>query len=276
MFPGGKFRMAACVLLASLGVALVLVPRGARGAEAQGVGAAGQQSTRLIRSVEGRDLFRAYCASCHGADGKGRGPGAASLKTRVADLTVLAANNGGVFPATRVRTAIMGEEVIASHGSREMPVWGPIFHQIEADVDRGDVRLENLVTYLQSIQSIPSPKGRAQKAPAAPEAQPSGAQLFKQLCAACHGNDLKGNGPAPYPFRDTPPDLTTLAERHDGKFPDAYVEDVLRHGIQLPAHGPAEMPIWGIDFKASGGLSDEQVTSRITALMEYIKSRQAK
>jgi mono/diheme cytochrome c family protein len=286
---GGKFRRAVYLALA---LGLMFMPRGASGSKAQG-GRAPQQQTQqqiqqqpqqqtrqqpqqLIRSVEGPDLFRAYCASCHGSDGKGHGPAAAGLKTRVADLTVLAKNNGGVFPATRVRTAIMGEEVIASHGSREMPIWGPIFHQIEADVDRGNVRLENLVTYLQSIQSIPSPKARAGKAPVAPQAQPTGAQLFKQLCAACHGNDLKGNGPAPYPFRDTPPDLTTLAQRHDGKFPDAYVANVLRNGITLPAHGPSEMPIWGIDFKASGHLSDEQVTSRISELTDYIKSQQAK
>lgn len=47
----------------------------------------------------------------------------------------------------------MGDDVLASHGSREMPIWGPIFHQIESDVDKGNV-LENLVKYLESIQSI--------------------------------------------------------------------------------------------------------------------------
>jgi folate-dependent phosphoribosylglycinamide formyltransferase PurN len=46
--------------------------------------------------------------------------------------------------------------MIASHGSREMPVWGPIFHQVEEDVDRGNVRVENLVTYLESIQTVHS------------------------------------------------------------------------------------------------------------------------
>jgi hypothetical protein len=55
----------------------------------------------------------------------------------------------------------MGEEVIASHGSREMLIWGPIFHQVESDVDRGNVRLENLLKYLESIQAILS-----QEAPA--------------------------------------------------------------------------------------------------------------
>lgn len=112
-----------------------------------------QQFQTLIRSVEGPNLFRAYCASCHGADAKGKGPAAPALKSMAPDLTLLAKRNGGRFPEARVRKIIMGDDVLAVHGSREMPVWGPIFHQIEWDVDRGNVRLDNLVKYLQSIQS---------------------------------------------------------------------------------------------------------------------------
>lgn len=108
----------------------------------------------LIRSTNGADLYRAYCASCHGVDAKGKGPAVPALKSKVPDLTVLAKNNGGQFPEARVRKAIMGDEVLAAHGSREMPIWGPIFHQIEWDVDRGNVRLENLVKYLESVQSL--------------------------------------------------------------------------------------------------------------------------
>jgi mono/diheme cytochrome c family protein len=113
-----------------------------------------EERQTLIRSVEGVDLYRAYCASCHGKDGKGHGPVAPALKATVPDLTVIAKNNGGTFPVARVRRIITGEGMIASHGSREMPVWGPIFSQVEADVDRGPVRLENLVKYLESIQSV--------------------------------------------------------------------------------------------------------------------------
>jgi mono/diheme cytochrome c family protein len=107
---------------------------------------------RLIYSVKGSDLFRAHCAACHGLDAKGNGPLAPALKTKVADLTVLAKNNGGQFPSARVRRAIMGDDVLASHGSREMPIWGPVFHQIESDQDFGIVRLQNLTKYLESIQ----------------------------------------------------------------------------------------------------------------------------
>ncbi len=220
------------------------------------------QSTPLIRSVEGPDLFRAYCASCHGVTGMGKGPAASALKAKVPDLTLLSRNNRGEFPAAYVREMIMGDKTVAAHGSRGMPVWGPIFHQIESDVDRGNVRLANLVNYLESIQAIATSK------------TPSGAELYSQHCAVCHGNDLKGGGSAPPPYR-VPPDLTTLARRHGGKFPDAYVSKVLRSGIVMPAHGPAEMPIWGPDFKMEG-LNTTEVTLRITNLANYIKSRQAK
>ena len=138
------------------GVALACSLPIACGAQApvQSKPAAGNQELPpLIRSVKGVDLFRAYCASCHGLDAKGGGPAAASLKVKPADLTVLAKNNHGTFPDARVRKVIMGDDVVASHGSREMPIWGPIFHQIEEDVDRGNVRLENLVKYLESIQA---------------------------------------------------------------------------------------------------------------------------
>ena len=107
---------------------------------------------RLIYSVKGPDLFRAHCAPCHGSDAKGGGPVAPTLKSKPADLTVIAKNNGGKFPSARVLKIISGEEVLASHGSREMPIWGPIFHQIEADQDFGNVRLQNLIKYLESIQ----------------------------------------------------------------------------------------------------------------------------
>lgn len=169
----------------------------------------------------------------------------------------------------------MGEGMIASHGSREMPVWGPVFHQVEADVDRGNVRLENLVKYLESIQKSQLPENKAANKAAAGTV-PTGEKLYKQNCAACHGNDLKGNGPAPPPFRDVPPDLTTLARRHGGKYPYEYVSEVLRNGVELPAHGPPEMPIWGADFRARDQLDSTQVALRITNLSNYIKSLQVK
>lgn len=62
---------------------------------------ANQELPTLIRSTKGSDLFRAYCASCHGADAKGSGPAASALKAKVPNLTLLAKRNGGPFRPRR-------------------------------------------------------------------------------------------------------------------------------------------------------------------------------
>ena len=107
-----------------------------------------------IRPVEGASIFRNYCAACHGLDGRGNGPLSKTLRREVHDLTRLSQRNGGAFPAVHVRTTIMfgADDLIPAHGSKEMPIWGPIFHEIEFDRDLGNVRLENVTKYLESIQ----------------------------------------------------------------------------------------------------------------------------
>ena len=258
--PHARFKRA---LQLALGVALLALASPEAGTQqTRPAPNAQEQAIPLIRSIEGPDLFRAYCASCHGLSGKGAGPAAPALKVNVPDLTLLAENHRGQFPAAYVHEVILGDKILAAHGSREMPIWGPVFHQVEADVDRGNVRLENLVKYLESIQAVPASDA------------PSGARLYAQHCAVCHGNDLKGTGPAPYPYRP-PPDLTTLAKRHGGQFPDSYVSSVLRNGVIMPAHGPAEMPVWGDEFTGER-LDQAQVKLRIAELTNYIRSLQAK
>jgi mono/diheme cytochrome c family protein len=111
-----------------------------------------QPTGPLIHSLKGPDLYHSYCASCHGLSAKGDGPVAPALTAKTPDLTVIAQRNGGIFPADRVRKIIDGEEDVMAHGTREMPVWGPIFHQVEADRDYGHVRMQNLTDYLRSLQ----------------------------------------------------------------------------------------------------------------------------
>ena len=111
-----------------------------------------KSETQLIPSVNGRNLYRAYCASCHGVEARGNGPAASALKAKIPDLTLISKRNCGVFPSERVSKIISGETSPVAHGSREMPIWGPIFHQVEADQDWGNVRLQELTRYLESIQ----------------------------------------------------------------------------------------------------------------------------
>jgi len=107
---------------------------------------------KLIASVDGRELFVAYCASCHGMAGRGDGPVAAALKKKVPDLATLAARRGGQFPGADLEKMIMGETASqAAHGNREMPVWGPVFRRVEDDKDLGLVRVRRLVEYVQTL-----------------------------------------------------------------------------------------------------------------------------
>src|SRR5579863_8897741 len=84
--------------------------------------------------MQGPALFKAYCAVCHGSGGKGDGPMAASVKASVPDLTHIAMRNGERFPLQRVQKIISGEaQAGITHGTCEMPVWGPVFSEVTRD-----------------------------------------------------------------------------------------------------------------------------------------------
>jgi len=109
----------------------------------------------VISSLAGKDLFEFYCASCHGRDGKGQGRVAPALKVPPPDLTTLAQQNRGTFPAARVEGVLKGEEQLSTpaHGASDMPVWGPIFKGIDSRAEINQQRIESLVKYIESIQA---------------------------------------------------------------------------------------------------------------------------
>jgi mono/diheme cytochrome c family protein len=102
----------------------------------------------------GKEMFNSYCAVCHGKDGKGNGPAASAMKTPPTDLTLLAKNSGGKYPASHVAAVIRGQATTPSHGSQDMPVWGPLFSSIDQGHE-GQVqqRITNLVTYVETLQA---------------------------------------------------------------------------------------------------------------------------
>lgn len=104
-----------------------------------------------IPAANGPEMFRTYCAVCHGTDGRGGGPAADFLKKRPADLTQLSGKNDGKFPASRVANVIQGRDVVAAHGSRDMPIWGSVF-RVLGDSATVEMRIQNLTAYLRSIQ----------------------------------------------------------------------------------------------------------------------------
>ena len=109
-------------------------------------------TAKPIASVQGVDTFKAYCASCHGPEAKGNGPAAKALAKAPADLTTITKRKGN-FSQTDVEQVIRGTNEMISHGSRDMPIWGPVFDAVNGN-DKAVVQLRvtNLVNYIKSIQ----------------------------------------------------------------------------------------------------------------------------
>jgi mono/diheme cytochrome c family protein len=102
----------------------------------------------------GKEMYKAYCASCHGLDGKGTGPAAAAMKSPLPDLTLLSKNNGGKFPSDHVASVIQGDANSPSHGSSDMPVWGPVFMKVsQHHTAQVQQRVRNLTEYIESLQA---------------------------------------------------------------------------------------------------------------------------
>jgi mono/diheme cytochrome c family protein len=111
------------------------------------------EKTPLIDSMDGAALYKAYCATCHGIDGKGFGPMTEWLKIKAPDLTRLSIREGGKFPLARVQRIIAGDQnITAGHGTREMPIWGPVFSKITYDEDLGPMRVYNVAKFLETMQ----------------------------------------------------------------------------------------------------------------------------
>jgi mono/diheme cytochrome c family protein len=104
-------------------------------------------------TVEGVKIFQYHCAVCHGVDGRGHGPDSVVLKHPVPDLTLISQRSGGKFPYKRVKGIVEGTESgPLAQSDREMPIWGPIFHEVESDQDWGEVRLDAITKHMESIQ----------------------------------------------------------------------------------------------------------------------------
>jgi len=105
-------------------------------------------------AASGSEMYKSYCAACHGKDGKGDGPAATALKSAPSDLTTLAKRNNGKYPGPRVASILRGQETLAAHGDQAMPVWGPVFHAMSGGhEDIVTLRISNMNKYLESLQA---------------------------------------------------------------------------------------------------------------------------
>ena len=101
----------------------------------------------------GKKTYMEYCSSCHGMDARGTGPAGQALRTQPADLTTLAVRHGGQFPYEYVSDVLRFGKKFSSHGSSDMPIWGPIFSSMEGfDQAKVKKRIKELCDYLASLQ----------------------------------------------------------------------------------------------------------------------------
>jgi mono/diheme cytochrome c family protein len=130
-----------------------------------------------------------------------------------------------------------------------------------------------LVVLAASAQGIPPQASKVQTE--MPDSA-SGKQTYREYCASCHGEDGKGIGPAASALKTPPSDLTTLAKRHGGNFPEDYVAEILRLGKPIQAHGSSDMPVWGPIFGARDKFNEVTVQRRIKSLCAYLANLQEK
>jgi mono/diheme cytochrome c family protein len=120
--------------------------------------AVGQQTTIKkvepvgAKALDGKGLYREFCAVCHGVDLKGGGPAAVALKQAPIDLTTIAKRSGGHFPDTKVMAILKGQEGVTAHGNTDMPIWGKTFNDISGNMTIAQGRMHALVNYLQDSQ----------------------------------------------------------------------------------------------------------------------------
>lgn len=111
------------------------------------------------------------------------------------------------------------------------------------------------------------------------EAEPQGRELFIRYCGSCHGPNGKGDGMLSGVLKQRPADLTLIAQKNGGKFPEQTVMRFIDGTTDVRAHGDPDMPVWGEVFKEQIGSSPTQqaeIRTTILAIVNYIGSIQQK
>jgi len=100
----------------------------------------------------GQAAWYEHCTVCHGKDGTGGGPFVPLLREAPPDLTVLARDNGGEFPAAAVRAAVDGRDMPLAHGTSDMPLWGKLLREAGECEERTRSRVADVVAWLRTLQ----------------------------------------------------------------------------------------------------------------------------
>ena len=131
-----------------------------------------------------------------------------------------------------------------------------------------------VLTMMLLILGLGAAAQKIKKVPARYTSPASGKAMYMNHCAACHGADAKGNGPAAAALKTAPTDLTTLTKNNNGKFPANHVYSSIIGDLNVLAHGTPEMPMWGNVYRSMSAGHDAEVQQRISNLTGYIESLQ--
>jgi mono/diheme cytochrome c family protein len=132
------------------------------------------------------------------------------------------------------------------------------------------------ITIFLAAWALEAGAQQIKKVPIQPTPAASGTAMFHEYCASCHGSDGKGYGPAAAALKKRPADLTQLARKNGGSFPEARVINLITGNDVIVAHGTRDMPVWGELFWSLGPHDERLVRLRMENLAQYIKSIQAR
>jgi mono/diheme cytochrome c family protein len=104
----------------------------------------------------------------------------------------------------------------------------------------------------------------------------SGSSLYRTYCTSCHGAGGHGDGPAARTLQTALPDLTTIAERHGGRYPSAEIAQIIDGRKPLPSHTAGDMPRWGVILQRMEAGNERAAQARVDALVGYLESLQRK
>ena len=205
----------------------------------------GQALPPLVpESLVGSVSFDLYCASCHGRQGRGDGPTGASLRTRPADLTLLARNNRGTFPRDRVLSFVEGSARAAAHGSPTCRCGG---RRCARSMRR--MRASPCGCRISSRSSSRCSRRRSGAGATAAAAPADGAVLFRALLRRLprrqrprrrrHGRPVASHAAQPHDLRER---AMAACFR-----PSASARCI--DGTGVASHGDRDMPVWGAVFK---------------------------
>lgn len=130
------------------------------------------------------------------------------------------------------------------------------------------------ILMLMLVVGLAAAAQKIKKVPAPYTSPASGKEMYINHCAACHGAEAKGDGPAATALKTAPADLTMLAKHNGGKFPSNHVYSSIVGDLNVPAHGTPEMPMWGNVYRSMSRGHQTEVQQRVSNLTSYIESLQ--